>query len=49
VPVPAAESAPEPCCSLCLQNAAELRQLEAYLLPSVEPKGYICSICLLGH
>ena len=49
VPVPAAESALAPCCSLCLQNAAELRQLEAYLLPSVEPKGYICSICLLGH
>jgi pyruvate/2-oxoglutarate dehydrogenase complex dihydrolipoamide acyltransferase (E2) component len=37
------------CCSRCMQSAKELRGLKAFLIPSAEPAGYICSICLAGH
>ena len=37
------------CCSRCLQTAAELRAVQAFLLPSAEPPGYLCSHCLFGH
>jgi hypothetical protein len=32
-----------------MQSAKELRGLKAFLIPSAEPAGYICSICLAGH
>jgi pyruvate/2-oxoglutarate dehydrogenase complex dihydrolipoamide acyltransferase (E2) component len=41
---------PEPlCCSRCLQTVEELRAVQAFLLPSAEPPGYLCSHCLFGH
>jgi 2-oxoglutarate dehydrogenase E2 component (dihydrolipoamide succinyltransferase) len=36
------------CCSRCLQTVEQLRRLRAFLLPSVEPPGYICTNCLTG-
>jgi pyruvate/2-oxoglutarate dehydrogenase complex dihydrolipoamide acyltransferase (E2) component len=36
------------CCSRCLQTVEQLRKLRAFLLPSVEPPGYICTNCLTG-
>jgi pyruvate/2-oxoglutarate dehydrogenase complex dihydrolipoamide acyltransferase (E2) component len=37
------------CCSRCMQSVADLRRVKAFLMPSAEPAGYICSICLAGH
>jgi pyruvate/2-oxoglutarate dehydrogenase complex dihydrolipoamide acyltransferase (E2) component len=37
------------CCSRCLQTAEELRAVQAFLLPSAEPPGFLCSHCLFGH
>jgi pyruvate/2-oxoglutarate dehydrogenase complex dihydrolipoamide acyltransferase (E2) component len=37
------------CCSRCMQSIDQLRGLKAFLIPSAEPAGYICSICLAGH
>lgn len=37
------------CCSRCLQTADELKKVQAFLLPSVVPPGYLCSHCLFGH
>lgn len=36
-------------CSRCRRTAAELRAEDHQLLPSVEPPGHICSICLNGY
>jgi hypothetical protein len=38
-----------PFCSRCLQTVNELRAIQAFLIPSTEPPGYLCSHCLLGH
>lgn len=38
-----------PFCSRCLQTVDELRAIQAFLIPSTEPPGYLCSHCLLGH
>jgi pyruvate/2-oxoglutarate dehydrogenase complex dihydrolipoamide acyltransferase (E2) component len=35
-------------CSRCLQTAEDLRAIRAFLLPCVEPAGYICTKCLAG-
>ncbi len=35
-------------CARCFQSTAELRVIRAFLLPSMEPPGYICSNCLAG-
>jgi pyruvate/2-oxoglutarate dehydrogenase complex dihydrolipoamide acyltransferase (E2) component len=41
---------PEPLyCSRCLQTVDELRAVQAFLIPSAEPPGYLCSNCLSGH
>jgi hypothetical protein len=37
------------CCSRCLQTVEELRAVQAFLVPSAEPPGYLCSRCLSGH
>jgi 2-oxoglutarate dehydrogenase E2 component (dihydrolipoamide succinyltransferase) len=36
-------------CSRCFQTVETLRRLRAFLLPSVEPAGYICTNCLSGY
>jgi pyruvate/2-oxoglutarate dehydrogenase complex dihydrolipoamide acyltransferase (E2) component len=36
-------------CSRCLQTVEEVRALRGFLLPSVEPPGYICTNCLAGE
>ena len=38
-----------PSCSRCLATTEELRSKEAFLVPSVEPVGYICSLCFDGY
>lgn len=44
-----AAAPPEPlCCSRCLQTVDELRAIQAFLVPSAEPPGYLCSHCLSG-
>jgi pyruvate/2-oxoglutarate dehydrogenase complex dihydrolipoamide acyltransferase (E2) component len=43
------EAAANPaCCSRCLQTVEQLRRFEAMLVSSIEPKGYVCSLCLRG-
>jgi pyruvate/2-oxoglutarate dehydrogenase complex dihydrolipoamide acyltransferase (E2) component len=37
------------CCSRCLQTVEELKAIQAFLIPSSEPPGYLCSNCLAGH
>lgn len=37
------------CCSRCLQTVEELRAVQAFLVRSAEPPGYLCSHCLFGH
>jgi len=44
-----ATPADPPCCSRCLQTVDQLRAVQAFLLPSIEPQGFICSHCLFGH
>lgn len=38
-----------PSCSRCLATLDELRAGQAFLIPSVEPEGFICSTCLAGY
>jgi 2-oxoglutarate dehydrogenase E2 component (dihydrolipoamide succinyltransferase) len=38
----------EPLCAWCLRGPVDLRPLRAALIPSVEPAGYVCSICFNG-
>jgi len=37
------------CCSRCLQTVDDLKAVQAFLIPSAEPPGYLCSLCLSGH
>lgn len=37
-----------PYCARCLRTATEIRGMDNMLVPSVEPDGYICSICFSG-
>ena len=44
-----ADVALQPECSRCLRTLSQLRGLDALLVPSVEPVGFVCSICLSGY
>lgn len=46
--IPTAQASEPPLCSLCLRGTADLRPLRAAMIPSVEPPGYVCSICFSG-
>ena len=35
-------------CARCLQTVEDLRAIRAFLLPSAEPPGYLCTNCLAG-
>ena len=40
---------PQPCCSRCFSTIDQLRMKDAFLVPSVEPVGFICSLCFDGY
>lgn len=44
-----ADVALQPECSRCLRTLSQLRGLDALLVPSVEPVGFVCSICFSGY
>ena len=44
-----AKVALQPECARCLRTLPQLRGLDALLVPSVEPVGFVCSICFSGY